>query len=519
MSSNIRCAGGRGAPSSGGPQWDNADAHVPPVMPAPVEHAIIGTGFSGLAIALALVESGCDDLIILEREREIGGVWRDNRYWGCACDVPSHLYSLASLPSTEWTRRYPGRDEVLAYLQQGFARFDLAERCRFGSDVRRLVWDERARLWTIELADGTQIQSRYIHAATGQLPTKTLPAVQGIADFDGLAFHSAQWPEALDLADKRVGVVGTGASAVQLIPEVASAARSLVVFQRQAPYVLPRKDRAFTPLERKLLRMRPLREAYRAWLYIRHEVNALAFFSFASLLGVVRRRTGKTMRRYLSDPRVQAEASPGYGAGCKRVLVSDDYYPALARSDVELVGSRLASIEGNTAIAADGRRRELDVLIFATGFDGTLPMPGIEVVGRSNCVLHDEWRKQGVKAFYGTQVSGFPNLFLLIGPNIGLAHNSVIYMMESQVEFIMRALSWSQRHGCPAEVRAKTQETFNDRIAKLMARTPWQQGGCTSWYHDKLGRNVGLWPDYTFLFRARLRRVKPSSQIGKNDRR
>lgn len=478
-----------------------------------VKHAIIGTGFSGLAVALALAKGGEDDFILLEREGEIGGVWRDNRYWGCACDVPSYLYSLASFPSSEWTRRYPGRDEVLAYLRQGFASRGLDKKCLFGRDVRSLSWDDDAKSWTIELADQTRIRSTYVHAGTGQLPRRTLPDIRGLEGFEGVAFHSAEWPDTLDLEGKRVGVVGTGASAIQIIPEVARVAGSLVVFQRQAPYVLPRNDRAFTRWERGLLRRRAWRQAYRAWLYVRHEVNALAFFSFARLLGVVRGQTQRAMRRHLADPQMRVAATPAYGAGCKRVLVSDDYYPALARPNVELIASPLATVDAQTAIAADGRRRDLDVLIFATGFDGTRPMPGITVVGRSGRILHDEWSKDGVSAFYGTQVAGFPNLFLLIGPNIGLAHNSVIYMMESQVEHIMRAVSWANRSACPAEVRADAQARFNKTLSTLMARTPWQRGGCISWYHDEQGRNVGLWPDYTFLFRTRLRRVQTDSQM------
>lgn len=495
------------------PESDSANMHASAAKQLTVEHAIIGTGFSGLAVALALAKSNMHDMIILERGHKTGGVWRDNRYWGCACDVPSHLYSLASLPSAEWTRRYPRQEEVLAYLQQGFAQAGLEQKCRFGCEVLRLVWDEEALMWTIELSDGTHLRSRYVHAGTGQLPRRTLPDVKGLSSFDGLAFHSAQWPEVLDLTGKRVGVVGTGASGVQLIPEVARAAESMVVFQRQAPYVMPRGDRAFTRFERALLRFRPWREAYRVWLYVQHEASALAFFSFASLLAVVRHHTARAIRRHLTDPRMRVEATPRYGAGCKRVLVSDDYYPALAQPNVELVASPLEAIEGNTAIAGDGRRRELDVLIFATGFDGTLPMPGITVVGRSGRILHTEWQETGVKAFYGTQIAGYPNLFLLIGPNVGLAHNSVIYMMESQVELIMCTLSWSRRFGRPAEVNTTAQANYNNRLAKLMARTPWQRGRCISWYHDKQGRNVGLWPNYTFLFRAGIRRLNPSSQV------
>lgn len=478
-----------------------------------VKHVIIGTGFSGLAVALALDKSGEDDFIILERAGEIGGVWRDNRYWGCACDVPSHLYSLASFPSAEWTRRFPRQDEVLNYLRQGFASRGLDGKCLFGREVRCLSWDDDAKLWTIELADQTRIQSTYVHAGTGQLPKRTLPDVRGLGEFEGVCFHSAEWPDALDLKGKRVAVVGTGASAVQIIPEVARAAGTLIVFQRNAPYVLPRNDRAFTRLERALLRRWAWRQAYRAWLYVRHEANALAFFSFARLLGVVRRQTLRAVRQHLPEQQMHAAVAPAYGAGCKRVLVSDDYYPALARSNVELIPSPLAMVEGHTATAADGRQRDVDVLIFATGFDGTLPMPGIKVVGRAGRVLHDLWNEDGVNAFYGTQVAGFPNLFLLIGPNIGLAHNSVIYMMESQVEYIMRAIKWADRSSFPAEIRADKQSRFNDVLSRLMARTPWQRGGCTSWYHDRQGRNVGLWPDYTFLFRMRLRRVRLDSHM------
>lgn len=480
-----------------------------------VDHIVIGTGFSGLAIAHALHRDGAGSIVILERSSEIGGVWARNRYPGCSCDVPSYLYALEDMPPYPWSRRFPKREEIHDYLRTCFRLSGLDRQIRFGHAVESLAWIEDEQRWHGACRSGETFRARFVHAATGQVPRPTMPDIAGLDGFDGTLFHSGDWPEGLDLAGKRVGLIGTGASGVQMAAGIADEAAGLTVFQRNAPYVHPRRDRPFHRWERRLLASSATwRGLYRSWLYWKHEANGIAYFTLRGLLGIVRRNTMRQIRRFLPEGAARRGATPTYAPGCKRVLVNDDYYPALARPHVRLVCEAIDRIEGSAAICADGTRHDLDVLVLATGFDGTRPMPGIEVTGRDGANLHALWDADGTQAFYGTQVHGFPNLFLLIGPNVGLAHNSVLYMMESQVRFIRKAVGWAIASGRPAEVRADVQSRFNRRIGRLLADTVWQTGGCTSWYHDARNRNVGLWPTYTFRFRSELAAISPDSQVG-----
>jgi cation diffusion facilitator CzcD-associated flavoprotein CzcO len=480
--------------------------------PSQVDHLVIGTGFSGIATAIAIARNVPGSLQIVERADSAGGVWRDNDYPGCSCDVPSHLYSLSEHTSFSWSRRYPPRAEILQYLRNLCRDHRLDDVTVYGKTVTRLEWLEHQGRWLVDYADGGQLMARFIYAATGQLPRNKFPASINPAAFSGKWFHSSQWRHDIDLAGRRVGVVGTGASAIQLIPKVAEMALHLTVFQRNAAYVMPRGDRAFTRWQKWLLsRVPAMRALYRGYIYCMHELNGIAFFSVPALLGIVRWKTSQAIRKNIASAEVRRNATPRYAAGCKRILVSDDYYPALARPNVTLA-REVERIEGNEVICPDGSRHQLDVLIFATGFEGTLPMPGIEVIGRDDERLHHRWEKTGVSAFYGTQVAGFPNLFLLIGPNVGLGHNSVLYMMEAQVRLIIRLVKRAIANGGRAEVRSEIQRKFNQKVDMLMQKTRWQTGGCTSWYHDSDGRNVGLWPTYTFLFRWWSRNADAHSQ-------
>lgn len=478
-----------------------------------VEHLVIGTGFSGLAIAHALMRNGEHDIVLIERAPELGGVWYYNRYPGCSCDVPSYLYALEDMPAYNWSRRFPKREEILDYIKTCFERSGLSHRVQLNTAVETLLWLPDEGRWLVACHSGQQFRARFVYAATGQMPRPTLPDIAGLDVFEGSLFHSSAWPADLDLTGKHVGVIGTGASGVQMVAGIAEQAERLTVFQRNAPYLFPRRDRDFSHWERRLLSTGKLwSQLYRSFLYWKHELNGIAYFNFQSLLKVVRYNTLRQVKRFLPDERARKGATPSYQPGCKRVLVNDDYYPTLGQNHVNLVCSAIARVEGREIICADGSRHEPDILVLATGFDGTRPMPGIDVVGRDGASLHSLWDEQGVRAFYGTQVSRFPNLFLLIGPNVGLAHNSVLYMMESQVRFICRIVRWAIDTGNVAEVRQEVQQRFNDRLARLLANTPWQTGGCVSWYHDKHKINVGLWPTYTFHFRSELQAVPTSSQ-------
>ncbi len=478
------------------------------------EHLVIGTGFSGLAVAHALAQEGASDITILDRASEVGGVWHNNRYPGSACDVPSYLYALEGMPRYPWSRKFPKQAEILDYLKTCFQVTGLDRHLRLNTSVDSLHWLEKEQHWLVKCGAGKQFKARFVYAATGQMPRKTMPDLDGLEGYEGHWFHSSDWPEDLDVSNKRVGVVGTGASGVQMVAGIANQAAKLTVFQRNAPYIFPRNDRDFYAWEQRLLSASPLcRKLYRSFLYWKHEVNGLAYFNFQSLLQVVRYNTLRQIKRFLSNTKTQDGAKPNYSPGCKRVLVNDDYYPTFAQSHVELITAQIERLAGHDVICSDGSRHQLDVLVLATGFDGTQPMPGIRVVGKGEANLHTQWEESGVQAFYGTQVSGFPNLFLLIGPNVGLAHNSVLYMMESQVDFISRIVRWAIQTGKTAEVRKDIQMDFNTRLANRLEGTPWQIGGCTSWYHDRHKKNVGLWPTYTFRFRSELEAVSPASQV------
>ncbi|MBN8501829.1 MAG: NAD(P)/FAD-dependent oxidoreductase, partial [Sphingomonadales bacterium] len=409
-----------------------------------VDHVVIGTGFSGLSISHALQKDGADDIVILERAPEIGGVWFKNRYPGCSCDVPSYLYALEDMPPYNWSRRFPRRDEIHDYLKTCFRTTGLDRHIRFNTTVKKLIWLESEDRWEVSCQSGDQFKARFVYAATGQVPRPTMPDIPSLQSFEGRLFHSSDWPEDLDLAGQRVGVIGTGASGVQMVAGIAEKAAHLTVFQRNAPYVFPRNDRPFHRWELRLLSSGKIwRALYRHYLYWKHELNGIAYFSIQPLLKVVRYNTLRQVRRFLPDESTRQGATPSYAPGCKRVLVNDDYYPTFAQGHVQLITAAIDRVEGRQIVCADASRHSLDIVVVATGFDGTRPMPGIEVTGRNGLSLHSHWDENGTRAFYGTQVNQFPNLFLLIGPNVGLAHNSVLYMMESQVRFIRNIVRWA----------------------------------------------------------------------------
>lgn len=479
-----------------------------------VDHLVIGTGFSGIAASAMLVKEGWTDLLIVERAATLGGVWRDNTYPGCACDVPSHLYALADHPDLVATRKYPPQDEVLSYLDTIYKNLQLDRYTVFSVEVGEMCWKEDEKLWHVHFTDGRRVKTKFIHAATGQVPVAVFPDIVGMRTYEGTAFHSSNWRHDVSLENQRVGIVGTGASGVQIIPAIADDVAHLTIFQRNAPYVISRNDKAFSQRQKRLFESSAMfRKLYRSYLYWRHELNALAYFGNKKLLGVVSHETRGHIRKHISDPDAGKSMRPTYKAGCKRILVSDDYYPTLAKENVKLVASAVSHVDGKIVTCLDGTSHEIDVLVFATGFDGTRPVPGIDITGRDSRSLHKEWDTAGVKAFYGTQVSGFPNLFLLIGPNVGLSHNSVLFMMEAQVEYIQRLVEWSTETNTPADVSREAQDAYNEKLATRMEKTIWQTGGCESWYHDEEKRNVGLWPTYTFKFRNELRRLSLHEQI------
>jgi cation diffusion facilitator CzcD-associated flavoprotein CzcO len=475
--------------------------------------AIVGSGFSGLAMAARLKRAGHDDFMILERAREVGGTWRENTYPGCRCDVPSHVYSFSFAPNPDWSESFSPQGEIFDYLRRVAEDEDLVEHVRFGCEVERATWDADARRWRLRTSGG-ELSARVLIAGAGPLHEPKLPDVPGLRDFEGHLFHSATWDHDHDLAGERVAVVGTGASSIQFVPQIQPEVERLHLFQRTAPWVMPRRQRRITRIERALFRRFPaLQRATRAAIYWAREAIAIPILrvAFAPML----KRVGLMhLRRSVPDRELRRKLTPDYLPGCKRILVANDYLPSLAEPNVEVLCEGIAEVRGRTVVGTDGTEREVDTIILGTGFH-VLDMPIAErVVDGDGRTLADHW-DGSPQAHRGTMVAGFPNLFLLLGPNTGLGHNSVVYMAEAQAGYVMRALAhMSATELETVEVSEAAQREWNDAIQTRMAGTVWLEGGCSSWYLDANGRNTSLWPDFSFRFARALRRFDPSEHVG-----
>ncbi|GJE27493.1 flavin-containing monooxygenase [Methylobacterium organophilum] len=475
----------------------------------PLDLLIVGAGFSGLALAIRAERAGLRNFLILEKAGSVGGTWRDNTYPGAASDIPSHLYALSFAPKADWSRLYPRQPEIAAYLEGLVAAHGLGDRLRLSTPVGACRWDEAAGRWRVETPHGT-LTARALVLAVGGLHEPALPALPGLDRFAGAAFHSARWDHGVPLDGKRVGVIGTGASAVQFVPEIADRVGHLVLFQRSAPWILPRWDRALAGWERALYARLPiLRRLYRLALYGRQEAPALLGFTRLSRLTALAETLGRRhLQRAVSDARLRAKLTPDFRLGCKRVLLSDDYYPALARSGALVVQAPIREVRPGGVLAADDVEHQLDVLIFATGFEVAGSVARIAVTGRGGRSLTEAW-SGGRDAFQGLAVHGFPNLFLLLGPNTGLAHNSVLLMMEAQLDHVLGALRHLRRHPRAAlDVRPDAQARFRQAVDARMRDSIWLRGGCGSWYLDAAGRNRALWPGTVGAYRRAAARLR-----------
>ena len=470
--------------------------------------AIVGSGFGGLGAAIRLKQSGVHDLVVFERADDLGGTWRDNSYPGCACDVQSHLYSFSFAPNPDWRRSFSPQPEIWAYLRRCAQDFGVVPHIRFNHEVRDAAWDETAARWRIETSRGTYTADALVMAA-GALSAPQLPRLEGLERFRGKTFHSARWDHDYDLKGRRVAVVGTGASAIQFVPEIQPRVERLYVFQRTPPWIVPRNDRGLTRVERGLFRRFPLvQRAARSSIYLFRELYLLGFRH-----PWLARRVESLARRHLKlsvpDPSLRAKLTPDYRIGCKRILISNDYLPALTRANVEVVTERIAEVREHSIVDAAGTEREVDAIIFGTGFRATDPPYAGHVRGRGGHTLHEVWAGSP-RAHLGTTVAGFPNFFTLMGPNTGLGHSSVVLMIEAQIEHVLAALSHMHRYGASAiEPRAEVQSAFVAEVDRKMEDTVWTTGGCASWYMDSTGRNAAIWPDFTWRFRRRVARLDP----------
>ncbi len=466
---------------------------------------VIGAGFGGIGMAVALKQAGIDDFVVVERADDLGGTWRDNSYPGLSCDVPSQLYSFSFRPG-RWSRRFPPREEILAYLRMLVTENDLGPHLRFGSGVAAAEFDDSHAIWNVVLDDGTALQASAIVSAVGQLGRPALPDIAGRDEFAGPSWHSGQWNHDVDLAGRRVAVVGTGASAIQFVPEVAKVAGHVDVYQRTAPYVLPKADRPYGDAEQSLYERLPVvRKADRLRIFLYGELLTTGFVVSPRLLAGPMQLWRRQLRSQISDPELRARCIPDYVMGCKRVVFSDDWYPALARPNVELITDRIDRIVPQGLITADGTTRAADAIIYGTGFKTVEFLAPMSVTGLSGLRLAETWR-EGAEAYLGITVTGFPNFFLLYGPNTNLGGNSIIYMLEGQIGYVLGAIQALESERLAwLDVRADVQDAFNSWVQSASRTSVWESG-CHSWYTTASGRNTNNWPDHTFLYRYRVRR-------------
>lgn len=473
-----------------------------------VRVAVVGSGFGGLGAAVRLRREGVTDFVVLERAGSVGGTWRDNSYPGCACDVPSHLYSFSFAPHPDWPRTFSGQEHIRAYLEHVTDVFGLRPHLHFDSEVKMMTWDGEKLRWEIETSRGS-LTADVVVSATGPLSDPRIPEVPGIDSFPGKVFHSARWDHDFDLRGKRVAVIGTGASAIQIVPAIQPEVARLTLFQRTPPWVLPRADRAISGAERWLHKQLPFTtRARRGLLWGIRELQVQAFTKRPDELGLVERLARRNMARAVQDPALRAKLTPDYRIGCKRILLSNTYYPALTRPNVDMVASGLAKIDGSTLVAADGSTAEVDAIVFGTGFHVT-DMPIAErVVGAEGKTLAEAWRT-GMKSLRGASAVGFPNWMTIIGPNTGLGTSSMILMIESQLNYMADYVRQLDVLGgrVALDARPGAVDGWNHKVQERMKRTVWNTGGCTSWYLDANGRNTTIWPGTTTEFRNATRRV------------
>ncbi|MET3984065.1 cation diffusion facilitator CzcD-associated flavoprotein CzcO [Streptomyces sp. PvR034] len=484
-----------------------------------VRVAVVGSGFGGLGAAVRLRREGVTDFVVLERADSVGGTWRDNEYPGCACDVPSHLYSFSFAPNPDWPRTFSGQPHIRAYLEHVADTFGLRPHLRLNTEVEMMRWDAEALRWEIETSKGG-FTADVVVSATGPLSDPKTPEVPGLAGFPGKVFHSARWDHDYDLRGKRVAMIGTGASAIQIVPAIAPDVERLTLFQRTPPWVMPRTDRAISAGERWLHRQLPFtRAARRGLLWGIRELQVGAFTKHPNRLGLIESLAKANMARSIKDPALRAKLTPSYRIGCKRILLSSEYYPALARPNVDLVASGLKEIRGSVLVAADGTETEVDAIVFGTGFHVTDMPIADRVVGVEGRTLAEEW-KDGMQSLRGATAAGFPNWMTIIGPNTGLGNSSMILMIESQLNYLadyVRQLGLLTPGGRGASggaggrtalaARPSAVHAWNRRVQDRMKRTVWNTGGCTSWYLDANGRNTTVWPGTTGEFRRETRRV------------
>ncbi|MGW5573492.1 flavin-containing monooxygenase [Nocardia thailandica] len=466
--------------------------------------AVIGTGFGGLAAVIELKKQGVTDIVIFEKGDDVGGVWRENTYPGAACDVPSPFYSFSFEPNPRWPHRFSRQPAILEYMRGIADKYDIRRHVRFGTEVTAAGFDDATGKWTVTTADGDTVVVDVLVSAVGQLSRPGFPEIEGADRFAGPAFHSAQWDHDVDLTGKRVAVIGTGASAIQFVPEIAPQVDRLTVFQRTAPHIIPRPDRAFSPWHQRMFEKLPITAlGERATWYGVTEGLSVAWVYAKPLAAAIRAISKRHMRKQTAaKPGLFEKVWPTYRMGCKRVLFSDNYLPALTRPNVDLVTERITRITETGVVTADGREHEVDVIIWGTGFKATEFLAPMSITGSGGRDLHREW-KAGARAYYGMTVPGFPNLFLMYGPNTNTGGGSIIYFLEVQARYLGRYVTHLAGAGGALAVRAEVEQAYDERIQAELRDSVWSH--CSSWYRQADGRITTNWPLLGIEYKAQAR--------------
>ncbi|MEN8358432.1 NAD(P)/FAD-dependent oxidoreductase [Acinetobacter towneri] len=473
--------------------------------------AIIGAGFGGLAMAIRLLQRNIHNFVILEKSNEVGGTWRENQYPGAACDVQSHLYSLSFVPKTDWSKRYAEAPEIFQYIQDVVQQFNLREYCQFNSEVVHTEYHEKDCVWHVALKDGRQLSCQYLVFASGPLHVPQIPHIKGIEKFQGKVFHSSQWDHQYNLNSKVVASIGTGGSAIQYIPEIAPQVKQLYVMQRTAAWVIPRDERKYLNIEKKLFKQADwFRKLHRARLYWSNESRAIPIMQ-PSVMKYTQKLAEAFIRFQVKDKQLAQKLTPDYIMGCKRILVSNKYFPTFNRDNVELVTDAIQELTADSIITKDGKMRKIDCLIYGTGFitDPRIYLQPFSCIGEHGVELKQAW-KDGAESYYGISHKGFPNLFQLLGPNTVLAHNSVIFMIEAQIDYILQMMDLvAQSQSNAIVVKDQVQDQFNHDVQDMLNNTVWQSG-CVSWYQQDGGKNFALWPTYTWKYWLKTKSLHPS---------
>ena len=485
-----------------------------PLAPKPVDTdmdiVIVGAGFSGLGMAIQLKDAGIENFTILERAAEVGGTWRDNHYPGAACDVASHLYSYSFEQNPNWSRAFGQQPEIFDYIKRTAAKYDLYKHIRFNTTIVKSWFNEDEGRWHALTADGEEMTAQVVVSAVGALSDPAYPKIPGLDNFQGKLMHTAQWDDDYDLTGKRVAVVGSGASAIQVVPEVQKKAGHMTVFQRTPSWIMPKPDRPIPEKEQEEYAEHPFKLHKRRFrIYWMSELFAPFIISNRKFFKTQAEKMAKGhIRKQVKDRELQKAVTPDYAIGCKRILISNDWYPAIQADNAELVADGPAEIKANSIVLKDGREIEVDAIVCATGFKVPSSAAPFQVQGLGGLDLNDAW-DDGAEAYKGVAVSGFPNLFFLMGPNTGPSHTSVLAFTEMQMEYIGKAIGHMARHKLKwLDVKKNVQDRFNRGIQKRMENTSWTSG-CNSWYLTDSGKNTTLYPGFNWEYRMRLWRFRP----------